>query len=418
MSWSVQGSKKQALVFSTILPLCLVVSGIRSTLLGHDVPTFATMEGKSDKEILAWMLRRLEYCFLCCYALDTTYQYPIHRALCVLLQKSATRDDEVLHRAIHEMPDDLLIVEARAHTQGAQASQPSQAAKTTQTPKPKGKLVRTLMQGVAVGLLATTLSGCGTLTGLDAASSFSCPREDGFSCASMQETFRHADALPTREPESFAPEKEAVAQAHPTARGEAEKTVTEPVASASGTTNAATSSKVTPPAAGPSAPASADTQRLAADRMERARLPRRVPERFVTIGFAPWSDADGDLHDAHTVIMRLTEAHWSSAVAPAEKKNSAVVHLPFEAYPKNALRGVAPVAPKAPAKSAPKTPPTASAARPAARGEMANAQNVSAATAPEPNSETLRQMRTQFAQALAEQEARNTQATQTPVEGH
>ena len=40
-------------------------------------------------------------------------------------------------------------------------------------------------------------------------------------------------------------------------------------------------------------------------------LPRRVPEEVLTLFVAPWTDADGDLHEGETVYLTVSRSHWA-----------------------------------------------------------------------------------------------------------
>ena len=57
--------------------------------------------------------------------------------------------------------------------------------------------------------------------------------------------------------------------------------------------------------------------------------PERTPERLVRIFVAPWTDRDGDLHDAHYVYAAVTPPEWNTA-RRRRPDGRAVVKLPFE----------------------------------------------------------------------------------------
>lgn len=101
-----------------------------------------------------------------------------------------------------------------------------------------------------------------------------------------------------------------------------------PVAAESGTTNlqAQSSGDLPKDAAAPSAAAD-EVQALLARMDEQIKAfeklsstasvsqPQRRPERILTLYVAPWTDAEGDLHEGHQMHIRLAAASWSNTRA-------------------------------------------------------------------------------------------------------
>ena len=192
-------------------------------------------------------------------------------------------------------------------------------------------------------LSLAALQGCTALTGLDAASSFSCPAEPGVACSSLSATYEasEAGALPYQQRESAKKDKSEEREAR------VDETTTERQAfpqDASGVVRTgfaeslsraaapAPISNVSSPADPKAIPSSepgishpAATPQTLAD----AALPRRMPELLLRIWIAPWTDIDGDLHDASCVYARIREARWATAARRQADPGPALVPLPF-----------------------------------------------------------------------------------------
>lgn len=183
---------------------------------------------------------------------------------------------------------------------------------------------------------ALLLSGCMNLTGLDASSTFSCPRSDGVPCNSLPETYEASleEALPhqlreaeRRRQKAAAPEKPAASESPGAART--------PGRRIAGTANVRSAAAPEPnkkemPAAAPQEPPApaAPFESLAA-----SASPGRIPEKLLRLWIAPWTDEDGDLHDASYVFVRVAEARWATAKR-REPTGEAVVPLPFGRAPR------------------------------------------------------------------------------------
>jgi conjugal transfer pilus assembly protein TraV len=129
------------------------------------------------------------------------------------------------------------------------------------------RFVHDLVRAGTVFSLTMAVTGCGSMSGLDANSSFACKAPDGILCESMSGIYANGQQknLPgqrvhqhaTAEPSSAAQETAALL----------------PTAIASGT-------------------------------------PVRTIPRVMRIWFAPWEDSDGDLHDQSYLYLTIDRGHW------------------------------------------------------------------------------------------------------------
>ena len=233
----------------------------------------------------------------------------------------------------------------------------------------------------AVGSLALgstlVLSGCVTdLTGIGAGSDFACPMDDGTLCASMADISQMSrrGELPweqRREAARARAEAEGLdaanasggsddstdsisdkAQPHEPQRVKGvANAVSSSESSDNSSVNATSSAKGAPAKEASAAEAVASAEAHEAElhpgfrpnRSLGARLseswgrspltawatPERTPERLVRIFVAPWTDRDGDLHDAHYVYAAVTPPEWNTA-RRRRPDGRAVVKLPFE----------------------------------------------------------------------------------------
>ena len=172
------------------------------------------------------------------------------------------------------------------------------------------RLLRRTAPALATLPLALALSGCGTLTGLNAENDFSCPMTPGVSCRSLSDTYE--DSVRGRTPDRIERDKAIEAAtngkaADETPAGPAVQTVK---------ADAAQASVAAPAARAP----------------ERRSSPKRLPEVIVTIWIAPWTDDEGDFHEGEMIHARAFDARWAAARRRAESadRGSAVVRLPFE----------------------------------------------------------------------------------------
>lgn len=233
----------------------------------------------------------------------------------------------------------------------------------------------------AVGSLALgstlVLSGCVTdLTGIGAGSDFACPMDDGTLCASMADISQMSrrGELPweqRREAARARAEAEGLdaanasggsddstdsisdkAQPHEPQRVKGvANAVSSSESSDNSSVNATSSAKGAPAKEASAAEAVASAEAHEAElrpgfrpnRPLPARMteswgrspltawatPERTPERLVRIFVAPWTDRDGDLHDAHYVYAAVTPPEWNTA-RRRRPDGRAVVKLPFE----------------------------------------------------------------------------------------
>ena len=173
---------------------------------------------------------------------------------------------------------------------------------------------------ISAALMPLLLAGCGSLTGLDASSSFSCPMTPGTACRSLSDTYD--DALHGRAPDQIA-------------RAEAEEAVRAAAEAAAAERRDDRPGPAAVPGEAESAPSDgrpAET-RPAGSRppLPAARAPQRLPEVIVTIWMAPWTDDEGDFHEGERIHARAFDARWAAARRRADNAQGrrAVVQLPF-----------------------------------------------------------------------------------------
>lgn len=236
--------------------------------------------------------------------------------------------------------------------------------------------VRPVVGSLALGS-TLVLSGCVTdLTGIGAGSDFACPMDDGTLCASMADISQMSrrGELPweqRREAARARAEAEGLdaanasggsddstdsisdkAQPHEPQRVKGvANAVSSSESSDNSSVNATSSAKGAPAKETSAAEAVASAEAHEAElhpgfrpnRSLGARLseswgrspltawatPERTPERLVRIFVAPWTDRDGDLHDAHYVYAAVTPPEWNTA-RRRRPDGRAVVKLPFE----------------------------------------------------------------------------------------
>lgn len=176
-------------------------------------------------------------------------------------------------------------------------------------------LRRTACAGTLAILLP--LSGCGSLTGLDAGSDFSCPMKPGVSCRSLSDTYE--DSVKGRTADRIERDK-ALEQA---SKGLPEIAEDKPADKDNAAKAAATQFGE---GIRPQAP---DAQKAVPPQKESS-TPKRLPEVIVTIWIAPWTDDEGDFHEGERIHARAFDARWAAARRRAEAADSsAVVKLPF-----------------------------------------------------------------------------------------
>lgn len=158
------------------------------------------------------------------------------------------------------------------------------------------------------------LTACGSLTGLDAGSTFNCGKGEGVPCTSVETlSLEHAArTLPYQ--------KEEEARASRAAFGNA---LAAPVDAAAPTASRvdANASKpsalpLDPIAAVKAAEASSPGRQYSAVRLDGkapGRFPRRIPEVILRLWIAPWTDDAGTFHTAETLYVTVKEARWAEA---------------------------------------------------------------------------------------------------------
>lgn len=183
------------------------------------------------------------------------------------------------------------------------------------------RLLRRTAPALAALPLALALSGCGTLTGLNAENDFSCPMTPGVSCRSLSDTYE--DSVRGRTPDRIERDKaiEAASKGLPEIEGANAKPNDETPAGPAVQTVKADAGEASEAETAPAARAP-----------ERRSTPKRLPEVIVTIWIAPWTDDEGDFHEGEMIHARAFDARWAAARRRAESadRGSAVVRLPFE----------------------------------------------------------------------------------------
>lgn len=159
------------------------------------------------------------------------------------------------------------------------------------------------------------LTACGSLTGLDAGSTFNCGKGEGAPCTSVETlSLEHAArTLPYQKAEE--------AKASQAAFESAVVAPVDAVAPIAPTAVPATSSKPSalpadPVAAVKAAEASDPRRASSAVRLDGkapGSFPRRIPEVILRLWVAPWTDDKGTFHTAETLYVTVKEARWAEA---------------------------------------------------------------------------------------------------------
>lgn len=123
---------------------------------------------------------------------------------------------------------------------------------------------------IAIAVGVATLTGCGSLSGLDANSSFSCKAPPGVLCESMTGIYANA------EQKNLPGQRANIAKAEGSAsnelsRAKDESVLTKPIYSGT---------------------------------------PIRSAPRVLRVWFSPWEDTDGDLHDQSYVYLPVDSGRW------------------------------------------------------------------------------------------------------------
>ena len=194
------------------------------------------------------------------------------------------------------------------------------------------------------------LTGCGSLTGLNANDDFSCPMRPGVQCRSLSDTYQ--DSILRRTPDQLEKDRAIEVSSSNT------PTTNPPLASAVSTTDGNPVPAEAVPTEARAIHATDKTPDQAANQTaqqptvettplgvtkpkQKARpvlrpmshTPARVPEVIVTIWMAPWTDDEGDFHESEKIHARAFDARWASARRRADLADNrrAVVQLPYTA---------------------------------------------------------------------------------------
>ncbi len=196
------------------------------------------------------------------------------------------------------------------------------------------------------------LTGCGSLTGLNANDDFSCPMQPGVQCRSLSDTYQ--DSILRRTPDQLAKDREIeasstnannsntpLAPAVTTTDGEAVPTDT--IVNNVTVTHATdkTPNQLAQQPFAKTTPLGVTKAKQKAHPVLRpiSHIPARVPEVIVTIWMAPWTDDEGDFHEGEKIHARAFDARWASARRRADLADNrrAVVQLPYTAIERRPL---------------------------------------------------------------------------------
>lgn len=163
---------------------------------------------------------------------------------------------------------------------------------------------RTFGLGIkAITLLIATLSltGCGSITGLDAGETFSCDVPNGVPCQSLQKAYQQTlieesnaqlVKLNSRSTAVMVP-LDADGKSHASSSNELQR--------ANVSLTPVTDRDVMDPR----------LRFVSSTGDEVLSLPKRVPESVLTLFVAPWTDQDGDLHEGETVYVTVRASRWA-----------------------------------------------------------------------------------------------------------
>lgn len=159
------------------------------------------------------------------------------------------------------------------------------------------------------------LTACGSLTGLDAGSTFNCDKGRGVPCTSVETLHLQHEAR------TLPYQKEEEARTSQVAFENALMAPVDAVAPIAPTAVPATSSKPSalpadPVAAVKAAEASDPRRASSAVRLDGkapGSFPRRIPEVILRLWVAPWTDDKGTFHTAETLYVTVKEARWAEA---------------------------------------------------------------------------------------------------------
>lgn len=182
------------------------------------------------------------------------------------------------------------------------------------------------------------LTGCGSLTGLNASDDFSCPMTPGVQCRSLSDTYQ--DSVTGRTPDRIAKEQ-AIEAAHATQSNLTNQPLDTSVKTSDRTEGTHDKAQTMRNGLDTDPHDQDTTEKREVDPKTHTQgrtllrpmthVPARVPEVIVTIWMAPWTDDEGDFHEGEKIHARAFDARWASARRRADLANQhrAVVQLPF-----------------------------------------------------------------------------------------
>ena len=156
---------------------------------------------------------------------------------------------------------------------------------------------------------AAILAGCGSVSGLDAGSTFACAAPDGVTCMSVSGIYANAKANNL-----------------PGLRSADGSNVKMGDSSASGSSRGATASRE--PVRNYGAPTQTygivgTTEKTSPKTMTapNSGMPLRTPERIVRVWLAPFEDVEGDLHDQKYFYVTVNAGSWTIEANKVNIKN-------------------------------------------------------------------------------------------------
>ena len=223
--------------------------------------------------------------------------------------------------------------------------------RTPTRPKP-GRchtLAYRLPLALSLAIAGSLLSGCGTITGLDAGSTFSCNVPEGVPCQNLASAYVSslAQSDANTGTDVGAEETQETTQRNAPENGATSGKDQRTTLSAAGSLAAyrdaqrrhrahpesltrrmtngemdawlARQSETPTPAPTNGEPATSESSPLTRTGVNGVNgvtgdgitMPRRVPERVLTLFVAPWTDSDGDLHEGETVYLTVAKSHWA-----------------------------------------------------------------------------------------------------------
>lgn len=217
--------------------------------------------------------------------------------------------------------------------------------RTPARPKP-GRCHTLLPLALTLAIAGSLLSGCGTITGLDAGSTFSCNVPEGVPCQNLASAYVSslAQSDANTGADLGAEDTEEATQKNAPENGATSGKEKRTPLSAAGSLAAyrdaqrrhrahpesltrrmtdgemdawlARQSDAPTPAPTNGEPATSDASPLTRTGVngvtgDGITMPRRVPERVLTLFVAPWTDSDGDLHEGETVYLTVAKSHWA-----------------------------------------------------------------------------------------------------------